>query len=144
MPKPLMIGDLARLTGTKVNTIRFYEDTGLLPPATRTAAGRRTYDEGDLRRLAFIRHARALGFGTPMIQSLLDLADEPDRDCEEAKVIAKRYLLEVVRRIRQLQALKAELSRTVTECGAGRRMADCRIMEVLSQPLQDGPAEKAG
>lgn len=132
MPKPLMIGDLARRTGTKVNTIRFYEETGLLPAAARTAAGRRTYGESDLRRLAFIRHARALGFSTSMIRSLLDLADDPERNCDEARDIAQLHLNDVQKRLEQLNALQLELSRMVTECGAGHRVADCRIMEVLS------------
>ena len=79
MNKPLMIGDLGRRTGTKVNTIRFYEEVGLLPKPARTASGRRTYGEDDLRRLAFIRHARSLGFGTDMIRFLLDLAAQPER-----------------------------------------------------------------
>ena len=132
MPKPLMIGDLARRTGTKVNTIRFYEEMGLLPQAARTAAGRRTYGESDLRRLAFIRHARALGFSTPVIRSLLDLAEDPERECDEVRDIAKLHLADVATRIKQLKALQAELGRMVAECGAGRRVADCRIMEALS------------
>ena len=85
MTKRLAIGDLARQTGTKVNTIRFYEEIGLLPEALRTASGRRTYDTADLRRLAFIRHARQLGFSIPEIRSLLALSDQPDRDCAEAR-----------------------------------------------------------
>ena len=59
----LPIGGLAKRTGTKVNTIRFYEDIGLLPCAARTASGRRTYGDEDVGRLAFIRNARGLGFG---------------------------------------------------------------------------------
>ncbi len=64
MSKTLMIGDLASATGTKVNTIRFYEETGLMRRADRTASGRRTYDFEDLKRLRFIRRARRLGFET--------------------------------------------------------------------------------
>lgn len=142
MPKPLMIGDLARKTGTKVNTIRFYEETGLLPTAARTAGGRRTYGASDLRRLAFIRHARALGFGTSMIRSLLDLADHPERECDEARNIARIHLAEVRTRLKQMKALQGELSRMVAECGAGRRVSDCRIMEVLSDAPDGGDARR--
>src|SRR3546814_16127772 len=91
MTKRLAIGDLARQTGTKVNTIRFYEDIGLLPRALRTASGRRTYGAADVRRLAFIRHSRGLGFSVEEIRSLLALADEPERDCAEAAAIARRH-----------------------------------------------------
>jgi len=128
-----MIGDLARLTGTKVNTIRFYEETGLLPQAARTEAGRRTYSEADLRRLAFVRHARSLGFSTVMIRSFLDLAEHPERECDEARDIASSHLVDVKQRVRQLKALQAELSRMVAECSQGRRMANCRIMEALGE-----------
>jgi len=58
----MLIGGLAKATGTKVNTIRFYEDIGLMPEPERTAAGQRTYTERDVKRLAFIRQARKLGF----------------------------------------------------------------------------------
>ncbi len=107
MSERLMIGELARKTGTKVNTIRFYEDVGLLPKPVRTASGRRTYGSDDLRRLAFIRHARALGFGTVVIRSLVALAEKPELQCGEARDIAAHHLLDVEQRIEQLTALKA-------------------------------------
>ncbi len=86
-PKRLAIGDLARRTGTKVNTIRFYEDIGLLPRPIRTASGRRSYDVADVRRLSFIRHGRGLGFAVEEIRSLLALSDQPERDCAEAPLL---------------------------------------------------------
>ena len=131
MPKVLMIGDLARETGTKVNTIRFYEEVGLLPVPARTASGRRTYGRKDLRRLAFIRHARALGFGTVVIRSFLNLAEHPEQECGEASAMAARHLADVEQRIKQLMALKTELRGMIAKCGKGRRVADCRILEAL-------------
>ena len=133
MSKPLMIGDLARRTGTKVNTIRFYEELGLLPKAVRTAAGRRTYGEDGVRRLAFIRHARRLGFSTAEIRSLLDLTDHPEQDCAKATVIAEGHLSDVRGRIKQLRTLQRELEHMVSECGSGRSVADCRILEALGE-----------
>ena len=131
MPQPLMIGDLARRTGTKVNTIRFYEEVGLLPKPARTAAGRRTYGTEDVRRLAFIRHARGLGFGTAVIRSLLELGAHPEQPCEGASEIARQHLTDVEQRIKLLRALKTELGRMILECGEGGRVADCRILEAL-------------
>ena len=131
MPQLLMIGDLAQKTGTKVNTIRFYEEVGLLPRPARTAAGRRTYGTDDVRRLTFIRHARALGFGTVVIRSLLDLAAHPEQSCEGASEIASQHLTDVKQRIKQLNALKTELGRMLVECRKGGRVADCRILEAL-------------
>ena len=139
MTKPLMIGDLGRRTGTKVNTIRFYEEVGLLPTPARTASGRRTYGEDDLRRLAFIRHARSLGFGTAMIRSLLDLAAQPERECGEARAIAVHHLAEVDSRIRRLKTLRAELDRMVSECEGQQRIAECGILEALGEPRSSVP-----
>lgn len=138
MSKPLMIGDLARMTATKVNTIRFYEDTGLLPRAARTMGGRRVYYEGDLRRLAFIRHARSLGFSTAVIRSLLDLAGCPERDCDEARDIARSHLEDVKQRIGQLKGLQAELTRMIEGCNNGDKVANCRIIGALANPSTAG------
>ena len=119
MTRMLMIGDLAAATGTKVNTIRFYEGIGLMPPAARTASGRRTYGHADLRRLRFIRHARALGFETSEIRSLLALSDRPQSDCGSATQIARGHLRDVERRIAQLGRLKLELKRIAASCDGG-------------------------
>lgn len=133
MTKMLMIGDLAGATGTKVNTIRFYEQIGLMRPAPRTASGRRTYGEPDLRRLRFIRHARTLGFETREIRSLLALSDRPQSDCGKATEIARCHLSDVKRRIAQLGRLKRELTRLADSCGGGSA-SDCRVLEALNAP----------
>lgn len=130
-PGRLAIGDLARQTGTKVNTIRFYEGIGLLPCPARTASGRRTYDAGDVRRLSFIRHGRRLGFSVEEIRSLLALADEPERDCAEAAAIAQRHLLDIEARITRLETLRAALASVAASCQGGR-IADCRVIEAIA------------
>ena len=140
MSRALMIGDLARRTGTKVNTIRFYEEVGLLPKARRTASGRRTYSDDDLRRLMFIRHSRGLGFSTSMIRSLLDLSGHPEHKCDEARDIARVHLLDVKARISRLRKLEAELGRMISECSGARLVADCRVLEALG----DAPADFCG
>lgn len=127
----MMIGDLASATGTKVNTIRFYEEIGLMPPAARTDSGRRTYSPSDLDRLRFIRHARALGFETQEIRSLLALGDQPERECNEVIDIAVTHLSVVNAKISQLIMLRDELERVTKSC-AGGTVAECRILESLS------------
>ena len=131
MTKRLAIGDLARQTGTKVNTIRFYEDIGLLPRAVRTASGRRSYGIPDVRRLAFIRHGRALGFSVEEIRSLLALSDEPERDCAEAAAIARRHLQDIETRITRLETLRDALSEVAVSCEGGRAR-DCRVIEAIA------------
>ena len=73
----LAIGALSRQTGTKVQTIRYYEQIGLMNEAGRTSGGQRRYFEKDLDRLAFIRHSRQLGFSLDSIRELLELSDNP-------------------------------------------------------------------
>lgn len=131
MTKRLAIGDLARQTDTKVNTIRFYEDIGLLPVALRTASGRRSYEAADVRRLAFIRHGRQLGFSIPEIRSLLALSDQPERDCAEAAAIAREHLREIEVRIARLETLRSALTDVATSCEGGRA-AECRVIEAIA------------
>ena len=126
----LTIGSLAKKTGTKVQTIRYYEQIGLMPEPGRTEGGQRRYGDDDLDRLAFIRHARQLGFSLEAIRELLDLSDHPDRPCLEADAIARRQLKQVEQRLARLEALRTELKRMVHECSGGQT-ADCRVLEVL-------------
>lgn len=125
------IGQAAKRTGLKIPTIRFYEQEGLIRAPERTQSGRRLYSDADVRRLSFIRHARALGFELDDIRSLLDLSDHPDRSCADADRIARRHLAEVEVRIQQLKALRKELARTVASC-AGGSAAECRVIETLA------------
>ena len=126
----LAIGTLSRKTGTKVQTIRYYEQIGLMNEAGRSAGGQRRYFEKDLDRLAFIRHSRQLGFSLESIRELLDLSDNPAQSCTDADSIANRQLKQVEQRIKRLQALKKELKRMVVECDGGS-VAECKVLEVL-------------
>jgi len=127
------IGRLARETGVKVATIRYYERVGLLLEAERSAGNQRLYDAAAVRRLAFIRHARELGFPLDAVRDLLRLADEPERSCDAVDAIARRHLVLIRRRIARLQALEGELVRMLAQC-EGERIAECRVIEVLGDP----------
>lgn len=126
----LTIGTLGERTGTKVQTIRYYEQIGLLPEPERTDGGQRRYHRADLDRLAFIRHGRQLGFPLEAIRELLELADHPQQSCSNADSIAQRQLIQVEQRLRRLKALQSELKRMIAEC-RGDSVADCRVLEVL-------------
>jgi len=124
------IGTLAKRTGTKVQTIRYYEQIGLMPEPGRTDGGQRRYGDVELDRLSFIRHSRQLGFSLGAIRELLDLSDSPERSCAQVDAVAQKQLREVEARIARLEALRVELRRMISECSADR-VADCRILEVL-------------
>ena len=119
----MKIGEVSRQSGVNIETIRYYERAGILPPANRHPNGRRTYDETDVRRLGFIRHARYLGFDLASVRALLELQRQPDASCAEAYRMAKQQLEAVEGRIALLTDLKSELSRmmpckqeTVRDC----------------------------
>lgn len=125
------IGEIARASGVKVTTIRFYEQRGLLPAPPRNAGNRRQYGYPDIARLQFIRHARDLGFALESVAALLLLSDDPTRPCAEVDAIASAQLAEVDRRITQLTALRGELARMVRHCSGGT-VAECRVIETLA------------
>ncbi len=124
------IGELARRTGCKPETVRYYERIGLLRDASRTEGGQRRYDERAVRRLTFIRHARDFGFSVEAVRELLEMADHPEMPCHKVDVLVKHHLQEVESRLQRLAALRDELRRMVTQC-AGGKVESCRIIEVL-------------
>ena len=131
MKRAAAIGEAARQSGVKAPTIRYYEGIGLLPAPSRTEGNRRLYDAADLRRLAFIRHARELGFDVDAIRALLSLQDDPNQSCATADAIAKARLAEVEHRIASLSSLRLELERMVRQCASGR-VSECRVIETLA------------
>ncbi len=125
------IGEMARLSGCKVQTVRYYEETGLMPEPVRTGGNQRRYDEPALERLKFIRHCRTLGFSLDAIRELLSLSQDPNQSCAAVDALAGKHLVSVVQRIEQLETLRCELSRMVKSC-AGGNVSECRIIEVLA------------
>lgn len=130
MTHPLRIGDLAKATRTKVETIRYYERIGLLPKPDRTSGNYRSYRAGHRARLAFIRRAREFGFSIGQIRGLLSLADHGERSCLQVDAIAREHLAEVDARIRALRSLRRELDAIIRKCDCGT-VAHCRIIEAL-------------
>ncbi|MGN6528093.1 MAG: MerR family transcriptional regulator [Burkholderiaceae bacterium] len=131
------IGTVAELTGRKPSSIRYYEQIGLLPPAPRTAAGQRHYDEAAIRRLAFIRRCRDFGFPIEQVRALVRLVDDPGLPCVEVRDIAAAQLADVRRRLAELRALEAGLAGFVRRCEnacAGGRTVDCTVLEDLAAP----------
>lgn len=127
----MKIGELARATATKVETVRFYEKSGLLPAPGRTAGNYRAYGASHLARLSFIRRARDLGFSLDQVRALLNLSDDRARPCGAVDEIASAQLAAVDRKIADLTALRRELASLLDQCSRGT-IADCRIIDALA------------
>jgi DNA-binding transcriptional MerR regulator len=125
------IGELARAADTKVETIRYYERIGLLPPPPRTSGNYRDYSAPHVSRLAFTRRARDLGFSIEQIRALLGLADQKGQSCEAVDAIAREHLAAVKRKLADLSALRRELDLLIGQCRHGT-IAECRILDALA------------
>lgn len=125
------IGELSRLTGVNIETIRYYERIGILPAPPRSASGRRIYGDAEWRVLAFIRRGRELGFSMPEIRALLDLGAPTKASCSEVRDIASAHLASVRARIADLARLEAVLAEAVAQC-VGDKAPVCPVLDVLT------------
>jgi DNA-binding transcriptional MerR regulator len=136
MPKKkthLAIGELAKLTGTKVVTVRYYERIGILPTPCRTEGNYRAYESAHLNTLRFIRRCRDLGFALDHIRDLLRLSSQEDQDCRQVDRIAATHLAATEEKIADLMSLAGELRRIIRRCKHGGVISDCRVIEALSR-----------
>lgn len=124
------IGVLSRRTGVNIETVRYYERIGLIPAPARSEGGHRLYGGGHLLRLNFVRRARDLGFTLNEVRALLDLAEQRDRPCAEAREVAAVHLTDVRSKIISLRAMERVLSDMVARCAEGST-PDCPIIEAL-------------
>lgn len=126
----IAIGRLAKHTGTNVETIRYYERLRLWPAPARSAGGYRLYGTAHLKRLSFIRRARALGFSIAEVRTLLRLADERKRPCAEVRVVADAHLADVRNKIADLKTMERVLKDTVARCADGTG-SHCPLIDAL-------------
>ncbi len=130
----MRIGELARATGTKAETIRYYEREGILPAADRTDSNYRDYSDDHLATLTFVRRARELGFSMAQVRELLALSDHDDKPCQDVDQLVQRQMVEVERKIADLSSLRDELGQMLRSCQADK-IGECRIVESLARPL---------
>jgi MerR family copper efflux transcriptional regulator len=125
------IGELAAQAAITAKTIRYYEDIGLIPAATRSANGYRVYTEQDVRLLRFIHRARDLGFSLEEIGDLLDLWGNTRRASADVKALALRHIAAIDRKLAEMQSLRGTIDRLTRQCRGDSR-PDCPILDDLS------------
>ncbi|MFJ4143285.1 Cd(II)/Pb(II)-responsive transcriptional regulator [Pseudomonas sp. NPDC089734] len=126
----MKIGELAKLTDSQVETIRYYEREGLLPAPARSDGNYRLYTQAHVERLSFIRNCRSLDMTLEEIRSLLRLRDSPQDQCESVNALIDEHIEHVNARIASLQALQEQLLDLRRRCGDGRP-DHCGILERL-------------
>jgi len=126
------IGQLAKKANCKVETVHYYEKTGLMPEPPRTEGGHRTYNISHAKRLNYIRRSRELGFTIEQIKELLLFIDEPDHYCGEVKAMAMLQARNVQKKINDLEKLKLALNKMVHQCQGESLPTDmCPIIDAL-------------
>lgn len=131
-PSKLTIGVLSKQTGVNIETIRYYERIGLVPPPPRSQGRHRLYDEAHRRRLAFIRRSRGLGFSLEAIRNLLGLAHGHDLSCAEVRVLTEQHIADIRGKVRDLRKLDRILTDLAGRC-TGSSVPHCPILDALTQ-----------
>ena len=126
------IGEAAELSGISAKMIRYYESMGLMPEPNRTEAGYRKYEENDIHNLRFILRARDLGFSVKQIRELLDLWRDRERASSEVKALASGHLVELRRKLREMEMMVDTLQHLVKNCHGDDR-PDCPILGELGR-----------
>lgn len=129
----LSIGQVARLAGVGVETVRFYEREGLLEVPPRRASGYRQYNEQVVKRLHFIKRAQKLGFSLKEITELLTLRVDGHTTCDEVKQCAEAKLAEVERKMAELQRMRHALLQVAALCTGEGPANACPMLEALDQ-----------
>lgn len=135
-------GKLAARTGCNIETIRYYEQVGLLPSPPRSQGGHRLYGQDLLKRLSFIRRSRELGFRLAEIRGLLRLVDGRKHTCAQVEALALEHVREIRRKISDLKKLKTVLETMASQCSGGE-VPECPIVDALFDPRTRLPLRNA-
>lgn len=140
----MKIGELALATGTKIETIRYYEHEGLLPKTTRTEGNYRIYGDAHAGRLSFVRHCRSLDMTLDEIRVLLRFKDAPMENCAEVNALLDEHIGHVEERVRELRQLEKQLKSLRELCKETQDAAHCGILSELTQAARRGPERSSG
>ena len=124
-------GEVADQAGVNRETVRYYEQRGLIPEPPRTRGDYRTYDASYVERIRFIKRAQELGFTLSEIEELLSLRVDPETDCSAVKQRAEAKLADVKAKIRDLKRIRVALTRLATACSGQGPTSDCPILEAM-------------
>jgi Cd(II)/Pb(II)-responsive transcriptional regulator len=128
----MKIGELARVSGCSIQTIRYYEKEQLLDSPRRSEGNFRLYDQVTYDQLMFIKHCRSLDITLAEIRQLIDLKQTPNSQCEDVNKVVYAHILHVGKRIEELQSLRKQLKTLRRKCHSNQIVKDCGILQDLS------------
>ncbi|OWW21280.1 Cd(II)/Pb(II)-responsive transcriptional regulator [Noviherbaspirillum denitrificans] len=127
----MKIGELAKMSGCEVETIRYYEREGLIPVPPRTEGNYRSYSAQHAERLMFIRHCRSLGMSLDDIRTLQHFQDQPELACDEINAMLDRHLAQTEQQIAALSRLQNQLQTLRNTCRTQLDAGHCGILQNL-------------
>src|SRR5574337_118391 len=127
----MTIGQLAKEAQVNIDTLRYYEKRGLLPEPPRKGSGYLLYSPDAVKRIAFIMHAKELGFTLDEIAELLSLRTDTAKQCKTVQGRAEAKIAEIEEKIQSLQQIKTALQRLVGSCKVNKRLGECPILDAL-------------
>jgi Cd(II)/Pb(II)-responsive transcriptional regulator len=139
----MKIGELAALTNTQVETIRFYERENLLAEPRRSDGNYRIYGAAHAERLSFIRHCRGLDMTLDEIRVLLRFKDAPTENCLEVNELLDEHIGHVAERIKELRQLEKQLKSLREACLGGQEAQHCGILNELTE-IAKSPSSPLG
>ncbi|TNF89774.1 MAG: heavy metal-responsive transcriptional regulator [Gammaproteobacteria bacterium] len=131
----LRIGQVAKESGVGVETVRFYENEGLIEAAERSASGYRQFSTSTIEQIRFIQHAKKLGFALQEISELVNLKNAPDANCADVKKTARAKIADIQEKIDSLEQIKTTLQPLVDQCKSADPISDCPILNALDENL---------
>ena len=137
----MLIGEVARRTGLKPKTIRFYEEVGLLPPPARSDSRYRLYPAEAVEQLAFIRTAQNLGLTLAEIKGLLERRRRGGPPWDYVGQVLRKKIAQIDDDMAMLhharEALEEALAHWENRCtrsGTALAAAICSCIETAARP----------
>ncbi|MGX4677426.1 Cd(II)/Pb(II)-responsive transcriptional regulator [SAR92 clade bacterium H246] len=128
----MKIGELAKLTGCSVQTIRYYEKENLLKSKTRSEGNFRLYDTSAVEQLMFIKQCRSLDLALSEVRQLIDLNQSPGTQCDDVNNMIDNHIEQVEQRMKELEGLRDQLTSLRRSCSNNRTIEECGILKNLS------------
>ena len=128
---PMTIGQVAKETGVRVETIRFYEKEGLINEPERSPSGYRQYPAEIVQRVLFIQRAKAIGFTLKEVNDLLSIQTKPNARCGDVLDKAATKVEQIEAKINELQRMKHTLQELTEQCASHNPLDNCPILDAL-------------